>query len=305
MGDPAGVGPEVILKVLAVDGVCPEAQRAKVVGSAAAMSEWSRRLGLSRSFEVIDVGDAPADPGRPSEEGAAASLRAIEIAARMCQSGDADAMVTGPVSKAAISSLGVDFPGHTEFLAGLVGAGDVVMTFVCEGLRIGLATTHLPLSEVSGSITAPVVTSKLRILDSGLRAWFGIAEPRIAVAALNPHSGERGLLGDEEATILGPALAEARAEGIRVEGPFPADALFARACGEFDATLAMYHDQGTIPAKLLAGGAGVNVTMGLPIIRTSVDHGTAFDEAGRGTADARSMAAALGLAREIARRAIR
>jgi 4-hydroxythreonine-4-phosphate dehydrogenase len=306
MGDPAGVGPEVILRALAARS----GSNVSIVGSLSAVTKWAQMLALDVPCDVVDVGGAPVDPGRPSDEGAACALSSIETAARMCQAGEADAVVTAPVSKAAIADLGVEFTGHTEYLAGLTGASDYVMTFVHGSSRIGLVTTHLPLSEVAGSLSRELVTSKLRTLDAGLREWFGIESPRIAVAALNPHAGEARRLGDEEATVIAPAIAEARSEGIGAEGPFPADALFARiGCGSrsgeawgggFDAALAMYHDQGTIPAKLAAGGAGVNLTIGLPIVRASVDHGTAFDVAGRGSADPGSMAAAIELAEEIA-----
>ncbi len=309
MGDPAGVGPEVLIRTLndpsATRGVAP-----LVVGSRSALAEWAERMFVDfpSCFEIVDVGDAPARPGLPSREGAAAALRSIETAARMCQSGDADAMVTAPVSKAEISSLGVVFRGHTEHLAAMTGARDFIMTFVHGRNSIGLATTHLPIAEVPGALSVEMLVSKLVTFDRGLRDWLGVDEPLIAVAALNPHAGEAGELGAEESTILTPAVAEAAGLGIHVEGPYPADALFAAsrgaggASGEgaFDAVLAMYHDQGTIPAKILGGGRGVNVTLGLPIVRTSVDHGTAFDLAGSDSADPGSMKAALALAAEIA-----
>lgn len=279
-----------------------------IVGSATAMSEWIGLLSLDVARELIDVGDAHATPGRPTVEGARASLASIERAADMCRTGQVDAMVTAPVSKSAISALVGDFRGHTEFLAELTGAPDVVMTFVHGTSRIGLATTHLALSDVPNALSRALLVSKLRTLDAGLRSWLGVDDPVIAVAALNPHAGENGKFGDEEATIIGPAIAEAVSLGVRAEGPFPADALMvgesgrAGSGGAFDAALAMYHDQGTIPAKLLAGGGGVNLTIGLPIVRASVDHGTAYDIAGTGEADARSMSAALALAGEISRR---
>ncbi|MFH1502250.1 MAG: 4-hydroxythreonine-4-phosphate dehydrogenase PdxA [Candidatus Eisenbacteria bacterium] len=311
MGDPAGIGPEVVLRALSGGAV-----NVSIVGSLSAMMGWADLLSCDLPCDVVDVGDAQATPGCPTAAGASAALGAIETAAGMCREGRADAMVTAPVSKSAVAALGVDFIGHTEFLAGLTGAPDFVMTFVHGAGRIGLATTHLPVSDVPRAITRELVVSKLRTLDGGLRDWLGVAEPRIAVAALNPHGGEGGAFGEEEATAIVPAVEEARASGVHASGPFPADALFARAsfghgddstprgaaASSFDAVLAMYHDQGTIPAKLLAGGAGVNLTVGLPIVRTSVDHGTAFELAGKGVADSRSMAAALALADQIARR---
>ncbi len=309
MGDPSGIGPEVLLRALG-DAGARRGVTAVVIGSASVLRDWGGRLstGVPDDVEVVDVGDVPADPGRPTAQGAAAALRSIETAVRMCQAGEADAMVTAPVSKAAISSLGREFQGHTEHLAAMTGAADFVMTFVHDGSRIGLATTHLPIADVAGALSTDMLVSKLITLDRGLRDWLGVPDPRIAVAALNPHAGEGGEFGAEESTVLTPAVREAVGHGLRVLGPYPADVLFAgpRSGGHgadaFDAVLAMYHDQGTIPAKLLAGGSGVNLTLGLPIVRTSVDHGTAFDLAGKGKADARSMAAALSLATEIARR---
>lgn len=314
MGDPAGVGPEVLLRALH-DTDARRGIDAVIAGSRSALSEWAARLsvGIPDGVRIVDVGDAPAEPGRPTADGAAAALRSIETAARMCQTGEADAMVTSPVSKTAIASLAPGFRGHTEHLASLIGARDFVMTFVHGRSRIGLATTHLPLRDVPGALSTELLVRKLVTLDGGLREWLGVAEPVLAVAALNPHAGEGERLGGEEATILTPAVAETVGAGLRVEGPYPADALFAERGGEagramaddFDAVLAMYHDQGTIPAKMLARGRGVNLTLGLPIVRTSVDHGTAFDLAGRGRADAGSMVAALSLAAEIAvRRAV-
>ncbi|MBD3348314.1 MAG: 4-hydroxythreonine-4-phosphate dehydrogenase PdxA [Candidatus Eisenbacteria bacterium] len=307
MGDPAGIGPEVLLRSLA-SGELRRLAEIRIAGSVAAMGRWSERLSMPIPVEIVDVGDAPAEAGRPERAGAKAALESIRTAAGMCLAGEADAMVTSPVSKRAISSLGAGFPGHTEFLAGLSGATDYVMTFVCGATRIALATTHLAIADVPGAITRELLVSKLSTLDRGLRECLGIARPVIAVAALNPHAGEGGSLGVEEDRVLVPAIREARGSGIDVTGPHPADALFPGTGGRgparpaFDAALAMYHDQGTIPAKLLAGGSGVNITLGLPIVRTSVDHGTAFDIAGAGRADHRSMSSAIALAAEVALR---
>jgi 4-hydroxythreonine-4-phosphate dehydrogenase len=310
MGDPAGVGPELALRV-ASDHDLTRAYELPVVGDASALGFWADRLSLPMPHAVVDLGTrrAPIDPGRPEAGGASASLRAIEVAARLCMSGDADAMVTAPVSKAAISATGRDFTGHTEFLAELTRADDYVMTFVSPGSRIALATTHTPLSRVPSMLTADLILEKLVVLDAGLRDWFGVEAPRIAVAALNPHAGEDGAFGSEESAVIVPGLDMARSRGVLCFGPFPADALFRRmgAAGEieperFDAVLAMYHDQGTIPAKLMASGGGVNVTLGLPIVRTSVDHGTAFDLAGKQGVRTGSMFSAVRLAGEIAER---
>jgi 4-hydroxythreonine-4-phosphate dehydrogenase len=308
MGDPAGVGPEIALRALASSsgGARPAL---RLVGSRRVFDACADRLGLEapgRMEEVDEVG-ARWEPGRPTEAGARAAFRAIEEAARLCLTGEVDAMVTAPVSKSGIVRAGHDFRGHTEFLAALTGADGFVMTFVSGTRRIGLATTHLPISGVPGALSVGLIVNKLAVLGRGLREWFGIERPRIAVAALNPHAGEEGLLGGEDEVIVRPAIESARRAGLDAEGPFPADAIYV-GLGEpagrgpgagYDAVLAMYHDQGTIPAKLMGSGSGVNVTLGLPIVRTSVDHGTAFDIAGRGTADAGSLIAAIDLARRI------
>lgn len=308
MGDPAGVGIEVALDATARPDL-HEAFDLCLVGSRLAIEKRARLLSLPVAVELVDVGDAPADPGRPTRSGANTAVESIAEAARMCLSGEVDAMVTGPVSKAAVAGAGVEFTGHTEFLAALTGSPTVVMTFVCGARRVGLATTHHALSDVPAMITSELIVSKLRVLSEGLTGWFGVEEPRIAVAALNPHAGEDGRLGDEEARVIGPAVEKAAEAGVLAEGPFAADALF-RSLGDrdrggprsgFDAVLAMYHDQGTIPAKLW-GRETVNVTLGLPIVRTSVDHGTAFEIAGSGEADSTSMAAAVRLAGAIAQR---
>lgn len=311
MGDPAGVGPEIVLKALSrreLSELCD----LTVVGSRDALADSARRLGLEPAGSIIDVGmRGPAcDPGRPTDGGARAALGAIEEAARLCLAGDADAMVTAPVSKAGIARAGYDFSGHTEFLAGLTGAARYVMTFVSGSRRVGLVTTHLPVAEVPRVLSRGLILEKLETLAVGLSEWFGLADPRIAVVGLNPHAGEEGRVGTEDVEIVGPAVEAARRAGFRADGPFPADTIY---CGlgevdgsgpgaGYDAVLAMYHDQGTIPVKLWGLAAGVNVTLGLPIVRTSVDHGTAFDIAGRGVADPGSLVAAIGLAEEIASR---
>jgi len=311
MGDPAGIGPEVVLKALA-NPELRERLTLSVIGCRSVLETWARRLSLAPAVDAIDLemDGVEATPGRPTPAGARAALAAVERAATMCLAGDADAMVTAPVSKAAIAAAGVDFPGHTEFLAKLTGAETVVMTFVHGRRRVALATTHLALSDVSRTLTRGLLTAKLHVLARELRRCFGIADPRIAVAALNPHAGEEGRFGREEAQVIFPAIDDARKAGVRASGPYPGDTIFV-GLGEpagsgpgsgFDAVLAMYHDQGTIPIKLWGPGGGVNLTLGLPIVRTSVNHGTAFDIAGKGVADAGSMVAAIRLASEIAER---
>jgi len=260
----------------------------------------------------VDVGGGPFDvePGRPTAAGARAAIESVILAASTCRSAGADAVVTAPVSKAAIAGAGYEFCGHTEFLADLLGATDVLMLFVHGRLRVAVATTHVPLARVAGALSRDLVATKLAVLARGLEGDLGVASPSIAVTGLNPHAGEDGRVGDEERSIIVPAIADARSAGIDVDGPFPADSIFlglgdpgAGGPGSrFDAVLAMYHDQGTIPVKLLGFGGGVNVTLGLPVVRTSVDHGTAFDLAGREGVNAGSMLDAVRLAGEIARR---
>ena len=311
MGDPAGVGPEIALRILA-DTSTTRDYDLMIAADPAALEQWVRRLSVPLPADILDVGVSAGtvDPGRPTDGGARAALASIETAARLCMSGEADAMVTGPVSKAAIAATGVSFPGHTEFLAGLTGAEGFVMTFVQGERRVALATTHLPLAEVPAAITTELVAGKLEILANGLRSWLGVRSPRIAVTGLNPHAGEDGRFGDEEERAIAPAIAGAREAGIDASGPYSADSIFVghgdRDSGGpgslYDAILAMYHDQGTVAAKLWGFGRCVNLTLGLPVVRTSVDHGTAFGIAGRGEADPGSMIAAVRLAGVIARR---
>jgi 4-hydroxythreonine-4-phosphate dehydrogenase len=310
MGDPAGIGPEVVLKTLAAPRIREEFSLS-VAGSRAVLEGCARRLSLPFDAEVTEAhaGPVPDDvPGRPTASGARAAVEAVVSAARACQSGAADAMVTAPVTKATIAEAGYDFPGHTEFLARLTGVESVVMTFVHGTRRIGLVTNHLPIAAVARALTVELVLDKLLILARGLEESLGMAAPRIAVAALNPHAGERGTIGDEEERIIAPAVAAAREVGVAAEGPFPADSVFPRlgsggeGAGLFDAALAMYHDQATIPVRVWGLAGGVNLTLGLPIVRTSPDHGTALDLAGKGTADPGSMIAAVRLAAEVAGR---
>lgn len=311
MGDPAGVGPEIALRVLADTSITRNCDLT-IAADPAALEEWARRLSLSLPADIVDVGASvgTVDPGRPTDDGARAALASIEVAARLCMSGGADAMVTAPVSKAAIAAIGVSFPGHTEFLAGLTCAEGFVMTFVQGERRVALATTHLSLAEVPAAITTELVAGKLEILANGLRSWLGVRSPRIAVTGLNPHAGEDGRFGDEEERVIAPAVARARRAGVDASGPYSADSIFVghgdRDSGGpgslYDAILAMYHDQGTVAAKLWGFGRCVNLTLGLPVVRTSVDHGTAFGIAGRGKADPGSMIAAVRLAAAIAGR---
>ncbi len=228
-------------------------------------------------------------------------LGTLERAVQGCMAGDYDAMVTAPVQKSVINDAGIPFTGHTEYLAERSGAEHVVMMLVGGGLRVALATTHLPLREVPSTLTIELLVKTLRVMDRDLRKRFHIAKPRILVSGLNPHSGESGHLGTEDAQIIAPAIARAGEEGIRATGPIPADTLFVPdRVKHADAVLAMYHDQGLPVLKYASFGRGVNVTLGLPFVRTSVDHGTALDLAGTGRADPGSLVEAVKLAIELA-----
>ena len=229
-------------------------------------------------------------------------LATLETAARACLDGVLDGMVTGPVHKGVINEAGVAFSGHTEFLQALCGVERVVMMLATDELRVALVTTHLPLREVADAITPERLGQVARILDRDLRAWFGLEQPRILVAGLNPHAGEGGHLGREEIEVIEPTLARLRQEGLSLTGPLPADTLFTpHWLEQADAVLAMYHDQGLPVLKYQGFGRAVNVTLGLPIVRTSVDHGTALDLAGTGTADAGSLHTAIRVAGHMAR----
>jgi 4-hydroxythreonine-4-phosphate dehydrogenase len=230
-------------------------------------------------------------------------MHAVECAADACVSSEVEGMVTAPISKEAITLAGYRFPGHTEFLAERTHAAGFTMMLVSGGLRVALVTTHVPVRDVAGLITPEPILDKLRIVAASLERDFGIEAPTIAVLGLNPHAGDGGVIGTEEQDVIGPALEAARAEGLDVAGPFPADSFFGmRGYDRHNAVLAMYHDQGLAPFKALAMGGGVNFTAGLPIIRTSPDHGTGFDIAGEGRADAGSFREAVLLAAEMAMR---
>ena len=317
-GDPAGIGPEVTLKALADPEVVAKADWI-VVGDAEILRQVRSELGLSLQMEVVtgplEQGESVAGririldlggidianwkPGKISEECGRAAVSYVRKATELCLEGRAAAIVTGPINKEAVAMSDKTFTGHTEFIAGLCGARDSRMLLVNDRLRVLHATTHCSLHDACG------VTSKrlLRTLELGeqvLRS-FGLSRRRIAVCGLNPHAGENKLFGKEDAEQLAPAVASARAMGIDCLGPLPADTVFTQAVqGAYDLVIAMYHDQGHIPMKLLDFEHTVNVTLGLPIIRTSVDHGTAFDIVGKGQADPSSMKAAMQLAISLA-----
>jgi 4-hydroxythreonine-4-phosphate dehydrogenase len=252
---------------------------------------------------VIACSDLPADLplGRVDARAGAAAHAASVEASRAAMRGEVRAVVTAPIHKEALAAAGVKHPGHTEILAEVAGVPDVRMMLANDELRTILVTIHVPLRAAIDAITREAVRDTIAIADAGLKR-LGVARPRIAVAGLNPHAGEGGLMGREEIETIAPAIADARAAGIDASGPWPGDTVFMRARGfrEFDVVVAMYHDQGLIPVKYLGLDSGVNVTVGLPFVRTSVDHGTAFDLAGRGLADPRSLLAAIELAAKLA-----
>lgn len=290
LGDPRGIGPEIVAAVLA-EGVGAEVT---VIGAREQVAELPaarhESVGAWRAHETV------ARP-RAVDAGLVAG-RAVERAAQLAMAGEVDAIVTAPVEKHALHLAGFAFPGHTEWLAHLAGGVEVAMMLASDRLRVVLVTTHLPLRDVPLVLTTEKVVRAGEVTRRGLREWFGIAEPRLAVCALNPHAGEQGLFGDEERHILEPAV-----ERLGATGPLPADTVFVRAMrGEFDAVLAPYHDVGMTAIKVASFGHGVNVTLGLPFVRTSPDHGTALDIAGTGRADPSSMRAAVSLALDLARR---
>jgi 4-hydroxythreonine-4-phosphate dehydrogenase len=300
-GDPAGIGPEVTLKALARPEVRALAEIA-VAGDPANLERTARQLGLSAPERVEPAGDAgDVRPGRLSAEGGAAAVAAVVRAVELIQAGAYDGVVTAPINKEAIRLAGFSWPGHTELLAELAGAAEVRMLLVTDRLRVVHVTTHRSLRGAIEAATRDRILRTIELGAEGLRR-LGVDRPRVAVAGLNPHAGEGGLFGDEELREIAPAVEAARSAGIDASGPLPPDTVFWRASGgEFDLVVAMYHDQGHIPVKLSGFDEGVNVTLGLPFPRASVDHGTAFDIAGRGVARWQSMAAAIRVGALLAR----
>lgn len=317
MGDPAGIGPEVLAKAwdARVERGLPPFV---AIGDARAIDRvWQGPVqvvdGLADGaacfadalpvFQIQDAGEI--EPGKPDTEGARCALHALELAVGLVRSGAARALVTGPVSKAQLYGIGFDYPGQTEFVAERCGIQreNAVMMLAGPSLRVVPITAHVPLASVSGLLTIELVVAKGRVTARGLTRNFGIANPRLAFAGLNPHAGESGTIGREDVDVLEPAIAQLRAEGIDARGPFAADTLFhVRARGEYDAALCPTHDQALIPVKTLHFDDGVNITLGLPIVRTSPDHGTAFDIAGRNLAHPGATIAAILMAGEAAER---
>lgn len=307
-GEPAGIGPDLVVTLAA----SPRDADWVAIADPDLLRDRAARLGLSLTIDgdctaparqagrltVVPVPlRAPVAPGVLCRDNAHYVLETLEVAADGCLAGRFRGMVTGPVQKSVINDAGRPFSGHTEFLCERSAAPDVVMLLVAGTLRVALATTHLALREVPDALTGELLERRLRLLAAGLRERFAIDRPRILVAGLNPHAGESGHLGREEIEVIGPVCDAARAAGLAVRGPLPADTLFTpELLGQADAVLAMYHDQGLPVLKYVGFGEAVNVTLGLPFVRTSVDHGTALDLAGSGRARAGSLTAALALA---------
>jgi 4-hydroxythreonine-4-phosphate dehydrogenase len=319
VGDFNGIGPEVVLKSVsspAIRRLCTPL----LVGPLDVYRSYARGLRMNLRFEVWNRRrSAPSDsiavdpvlasrsvrvrPGSLSTVAGRVAVQAIERAVDLIRTGDADAMVTAPVSKRALHRAGTDVPGQTELLQRLSGSRRVAMMLVATRLRVGLVTIHVPVAKISGLLTRELLRDRITVIHDALLHDWGIPSPRIAVLGINPHAGEGGDIGREERVIIQPVLRQLQRTGMHVEGPFPADAFFARfRPGTYDAVVAMYHDQGLIPLKMIAGGRGVNYSAGLPIVRTSPDHGTGFDIAGSGKADPRSMKEAIRLAVGIASR---
>jgi 4-hydroxythreonine-4-phosphate dehydrogenase len=315
MGDPAGIGPEIVAKAWGARSVLPPFV---MIGDAAAVrAVWSGPVAVvetleqglaafGRALPVLSTGETGVrTPGSPDEAGAGSALQALEMAVGLVRQGAASALVTGPVSKAALYAVGFTHPGQTEFVAERCGvtARNAVMMLAGPSLRVVPITGHVPLADVSRLMTCELIVAKGRATARGLQRSFGIAAPRLAFAGLNPHAGESGTIGREEIDAMVPAIAELRAEGIDASGPHAADTLFhPRARARYDAVLCPTHDQALIPLKTIHFDEGVNVTLGLPIVRTSPDHGTAFDIAGKDVAEPGAMIAAIAMAGEMAGR---
>jgi 4-hydroxythreonine-4-phosphate dehydrogenase len=298
LGDPAGVGPEIVARLYAH---APTLELAEliVVGQRRLLEAGARSCGLpAPAVEVVEVGQLlKITPGLPSPASGRLAGGFVEKALEMVQQGEAAAMATAPISKEALQAAGYPDTGHTTLLARRTGTERPVMMLAGERLKVVLVTIHKALREVPGLLSVEGIVHTAQVTHDSLKSYWGIAAPRLAVCGLNPHAGEHGLFGDEEERIIAPAVEELRSAGVDAQGPLPPDTVFWRATrGHFDAAVCMYHDQGLIPLKLLHFEDGVNVSLGLPIIRTSVDHGTAYDLAGTGQANPASMIAAVRMA---------
>lgn len=320
IGDIYGIGPEIILKTVAEIDL--NKSMPVILAPKQILDYYADKTGLPKTYSVLnDIVDAQpgkvqvlqwmADieaiqPGQLSPESGKIAMKSVEIGIQAALKGDIDALVTAPISKEAVNLAGYNIPGHTEFLAEKTRTGNVLMVLLSGGLRVALVTGHIPVKEVTSSLTQEIIIIKARILHQSLKEDFGISKPKMAILGLNPHAGDGGVVGREEIEIISPAIKALNDQGIQAAGPFPADGFFGRKLYEqFDAVLAMYHDQGLAPFKLLSFGKGVNFTAGLPIIRTSPDHGTAFDIAGKGTANHSSMIEAYNTAVQLAEKKVR
>ena len=314
-GEPAGIGPDVVLGA----ALCDWPVELLAIGNQATLADRAEMLGLdiqlipftsgtkpshhkAGTLRFLDIPlNAPCVAGKLDVRHSAAVLASLEMAVSLCQAGDGAAMVTAPVHKGVINDAGIPFSGHTEFLASCCGAEHVVMMLASPTLRVALATTHLPLRAVPDAIEQASLTRAIEVIDQSLQSQWDIASPRISVLGLNPHAGEGGYLGDEEIRVIEPVIHSLREKGLAIRGPLPADTAFSNPLREqTDVYLAMYHDQGLTVLKSEGFGEAVNVTLGLPIIRTSVDHGVALDLAGTGRADDGSMKAAIEIAIQLA-----
>jgi 4-hydroxythreonine-4-phosphate dehydrogenase len=318
MGCPAGIGPEIILQFLAettpsssiqpiiVGDIGVLARAAEILELPVALASWQAGMALPKgATPVVEVSSLPPNMvrwGLPNDTTGRAMANYIETGVALHQEGVLQGLTTCPISKLSLNHAGYNFPGHTEMLATLTKSSDYAMMMAGKRLRITLVTIHRPLRQVAHDLSIPAILRLIRLTSTALTIDFAIHQPRIAVAGFNPHAGEHGLFGDEEELVIAPAIDQGRQQGIDVSGPYPPDTIFYKAAaGEFDAVVAMYHDQGLIPFKLLHFDDGVNVTLGLPIVRTSVDHGTAYDIAGQGRASHRSLSEAVRLAADISR----
>ncbi len=318
LGDINGIGPEVIMKALEDTRILLDCTPI-IYGSSKVFSHYKKELNLqdfnyqsvqssaeakNRKINVINVlsGEPEFQEGQATQEGGKYAFESLEQATQDLASGKIDVLVTAPISKEAMNKSGFKFPGHTEYLADMAGQEDALMLMVSANLRVGLVTTHIPLKDVSQTITIDKVADKIRAFASSLKKDFAISRPKIAVFGVNPHAGENGKMGSEEQEIIIPAIGRAKGEGILAFGPFPADGFFGSgAITQYDGILAMYHDQGLAAFKALAFDDGVNFTAGLPIIRTSPDHGTAYDIVGKNKASGQSMRNAIYMAIDVHR----
>jgi 4-hydroxythreonine-4-phosphate dehydrogenase len=296
MGDPSGIGPEVTFKAIStlknIDVL--------LIGSKTIFDEAKQRFkidSMPKIVNCVDLNQEEVPYGKLSKKGGAASYKSILGALDLIKNDEIDAIVTAPINKAALNLAGIHYPGHTELLATLTQTKRFAMMLASDNLRITLVTTHVPLKDVSSRLTITDILEKIELTQNFLIKFFHIKNPKIGICALNPHAGEEGVLGHEENDKIDPAILKAKKKGISVFGPYPSDTLFTR--NSFDAIIAMYHDQGLIPIKLRSFGKAVNITLGLPFVRTSPDHGTAFDIAGKGLADPSSMIEAIKMAERL------